>query len=132
RVLCCIAASGRQKRRRSAFELSRHPSHADLRVDARLAAGLAAPFAVLRLDAAVFPLSFATLRLSSSMRAISTSMSLDEGTPSLFRALDTRSSKMFSSLSHWPEARDEMSVAMVAIRLVASEIFSSAAACVLR
>ena len=55
-----------------------------------------------------------------------------EGTPSLFSALATRSSKMFSSLSHWPEALDEMSVAMVDILLVASEIFSSAAAWVLR
>src|SRR5450830_18593 len=76
--------------------------------------------------------SFCTLLLSSSMRVIRALTSLADGTPSLFSALATRSSKMLSSLSHWPEALDEMSVAMVDILLVASEIFSSATDCVLR
>src|SRR3989344_13298 len=47
-------------------------------------------------------------------------------------ALATRSSKMFSSLSHWPWALEPMSLAMVVTRLVASVIFSSATAWVLR
>src|SRR5450830_1561019 len=76
--------------------------------------------------------SFCTLLLSSSMRVIRTLTSLADGTPSLFSALATRSSKMPSSLSHWPDALDEISVAMVDILLVASEIFTSAADCVLR
>src|SRR5436190_640784 len=90
---------------------------ADLRAGARLAAGLAVALVAGLAEPAPLALSFATLRLSSSMRSISTSMSLAEGTPSLFRALETRSSKMFSSLSHWPEALEEMSVAIVAMRL---------------
>src|SRR3990167_5737301 len=40
------------------------------------------------------------LLASASMRALSTSRSRDVGTPSLDRAVATRSSKMFSSLSH--------------------------------
>ncbi|MCY1313504.1 hypothetical protein D9M70_640330 [compost metagenome] len=39
---------------------------------------------------------------------------------------------MFSSLSHWPAAFEEISVAMPDTRLVASEMRSSATACVLR
>jgi len=59
-------------------------------------------------------------------------MSFDVGTPNLFIARETRSSKMLSSLSHWPVALLERPLAMLAMRLVASENFSSAAACVLR
>ena len=54
------------------------------------------------------------------------------GTPNFFKARETRSSKMFSSLSHWPVAFDEISLAMLAMRLLASENLSSAADCVLR
>lgn len=43
------------------------------------------------------------------MRSIRAATSLEEGTPSLFKALATRSSKMLSSLSHWPVALLPMS-----------------------
>src|SRR3990167_4485207 len=109
-----------------------------------LAAGLATAFLATGLAAAFFAGAAFTgaaltaggalprLLASASMRALSTSRSRDVGTPSLDRAVATRSSKMFSSLSHCPAAREPMSLAMLVTRLVASEIFSSATAWVLR
>src|SRR3990167_5486863 len=77
-----------------------------------LAAGLATAFLATGLAAAFFAGAALTgaaltaggalprLLASASMRALSTSRSRDVGTPSLDRAVATRSSKMFSSLSH--------------------------------
>ena len=73
-----------------------------------------------------------TAALRASMRSISASMSRADGTPSLLRALATRSSKMFSSLSHWPAALLPMSLAMLLMRWVASLMRSSATAWDLR
>src|SRR5665647_2646171 len=122
---CCVAAFERARKKAPKRLDSASPRQAHLREPARLAGVLAARAAAPR--AGALALSLATLRLSSSMRLISTSISLADGTPSLLRALATRSSKMLSSLSHCPDAFEEMSVAMVAMRLVASEMRSSAA-----
>ena len=116
---------------------------AALRAGARLGvAGLAgaSPAAVTSTLGAAFAVAlgaalgcdFCTFWLSSSMRAIRASISWAEGTPSLFRVRATRSSKMLSSLSHWPLALAVMSLAMDVMRLVASEMRSSATAWVLR
>ena len=66
------------------------------------------------------------------MRWISASTSLLDGTPSLFSALATRSSKIDSSLSHFWPAFAVTSSAIAVILPVTSLMRSSATACVLR
>ena len=96
---------------------------------ARLAAVALAPvfFAALRAVAFERP---ATWALSASMRSISACMSREDGTPSFFIALAVRSSKIVSSLSQCLPAFDDISSAMLVMRLLTSPSFSSATLCV--
>ena len=99
---------------------------------AALAAGFAAALGLAGAVLATGLAAAGAFLLRASIRAFSAAMSLAVGTPSLPKALATRSSKMLSSLSHWPTALEPMPVAMLVILLVASVIFSSAATWVLR
>ena len=95
-------------------------------------AGLSVAAGLVAALAGALGVSFCTLAFKASMRAISALMSLADGTPILLSTLATRSSKMLSSLSHWPDALLEMSVAKFVTFWAASLIFSPAADWVLR